>query len=35
MDRIADLMSGESKPKTTRKKAAVKKKAAPRKRAAR
>ena len=29
MDRIADLMSGKSKPKTTRKKAAVKKKASP------
>ena len=29
MDRIADLMSAKSKPKTTRKKAAVKKKASP------
>jgi len=34
-DRIADLMSAKSKPKTTRKKATVKKKAAPRKRATR
>ena len=29
MDRIADLMSANAKPKTTRKKAAVKKKASP------